>query len=313
MLVKKIQLDDNNPDVTLTTYVLDDSAEMLNRKKRPAVLICPGGAYLNCSDREGEPVALAFAAMGYHAFVLRYSVFFEATEDGFAELLAGKTFEKRDHSIYPAAIRDIAKTFAVIYDHADEWLVDTEKIAICGFSAGGHNVLNYAVHYDKPVITDSFDVDKVKPAAVIAGYPISDYLFMKESVTKQDEMAQGLFKLSNLAFFGKEKPSEDILAEVSAAQQVSPSTPPMFLWATAGDNLVPVGHTTRMATALADAGVPFEVHIYEEGQHGLSLATQATAKALTELNPIASDWIKSADTWLQKRFALPLEEKGRWA
>lgn len=312
MLVKKIQLDDNNPDVTLTTYVLDDSVELLNGKKRPAIIICPGGAYLNCSDREGEPVALSFAAMGYHAFVLRYHVFFKASEDGFAELLAGKTFEKRVQSIYPAAIRDIAKAFTIINDHADEWLVDTEKIAICGFSAGGHNVLNYAVHYNKAVITDVFEPEKVKPAAVIAGYPISDYLFMKESVAKQDEMAQGLFKLSNLAFFGKEKPSDDILAEVSATQQVNPSTPPMFLWATVGDNLVPVGHTTRMATALADAGIPFEVHIYEEGDHGLALATQATAKAKTELNSIASDWIKSADTWLQKRFALPLEEKGKW-
>ncbi len=313
MLIQTIPLDDKNPDVTLTTYVLSNSPELLDGKKRPAVLICPGGAYLNCSDREAEPVALAFAAMGYHAFVLRYNVFFKASEDGFAELLAGKAFEKRDQSIYPAAIRDIAKAFTVINDHADDWLVDTEKIVICGFSAGGHNVLNYAVHYDKSVITDFFDAEKVRPAAVIAGYPISDYLYMKESVAKQDAMAQGLFKLSNLAFFGQENPSDEVLAEVSAPQQVSLSTPPMFLWATAGDNLVPVGHTTRMATALADAGIPFEVHIFEEGQHGLSLASQATAKSLTELNPIASDWIKSADTWLQKRFALPLEEKGQWS
>lgn len=77
--------------------------------------------------------------------------------------------------------------------------------------------------------------------------------------------------------------------------------------------MAPVGHTTRMATALADAGVPFEVHIYEEGDHGLALAIQATAKAKTELNSIAAEWMTSADIWLQKRFALPLEEKSRWA
>lgn len=65
MLVEKIQLDDNNPNVTLTTYVLDDSVELSAGKKRPAILICLGGAYLNCFDREGEPVALRFAAMGY--------------------------------------------------------------------------------------------------------------------------------------------------------------------------------------------------------------------------------------------------------
>lgn len=164
-----------------------------------------------------------------------------------------------------------------------------EKIALCGFSAGGHNVLNYAVHYDKPVITDDFWAEKVKPVVVIAGYPISDYLYMKESVNQQDDMAQSLFKLSNLAFWGKEDPSDEELEEVSAARLVSATTPPMFIWATAGDKLVPVGHSTRIATALANQGIPFELHVYEDGPHGLSLASQATAKALTEVNPIAAE------------------------
>ncbi|WP_162012219.1 alpha/beta hydrolase [Streptococcus sp. S784/96/1] len=312
MLVKKIQLDDNNPNVTLTTYILDDSSELLNGKKRPAIIICPGGAYLNCSDREGEPVALRFAAMGYHAFVLRYNVFMTESDD-FSVVFEGKHLEKRDYSIYPAAIRDIAKAFVTIHDHADEWLVDTDKIAICGFSAGGHNVLNYAVHYDKAVITDVFDSEKVKPAAVIAGYPLSDYVYMKEFLKTQDDMAKNLFRIGNLSLFGKEEPTEEELAKLSPNRLVTQTTPPTFLWATAGDRLVPVGHTTRMATALADAGVPFEVHIYAEGNHGLALATQATAKAKTELNSIAAEWITSADIWLQKRFALPLEEKSRWA
>ena len=77
MDVQVIKLYENRDDVTLTTYVLADSKEMLNGKARPAVLICPGGAYISCSDREAEPVAMAFAAMGYHAFVLRYSVYGE--------------------------------------------------------------------------------------------------------------------------------------------------------------------------------------------------------------------------------------------
>ena len=78
MYSEKIKLIEGRDDVTLTTYVLDDSPEMLNGKKRPAVIICPGGAYLNCSEREGEPVAMAFAMMGYHAFVLRYSTYTNA-------------------------------------------------------------------------------------------------------------------------------------------------------------------------------------------------------------------------------------------
>ena len=74
MKTEIIKLYDNRSDVTLTTYVLQDSPEMLDGKTRPAILICPGGAYINCSDREAEPVAMKFASMGYHTFVLRYSV-----------------------------------------------------------------------------------------------------------------------------------------------------------------------------------------------------------------------------------------------
>ena len=77
MIHEKKLLWPGREDVSLTTYVLDDSQEMLAGKARPAVIVCPGGAYLSCSDREGEPVALRFNAMGYHAFVLRYSVYSE--------------------------------------------------------------------------------------------------------------------------------------------------------------------------------------------------------------------------------------------
>lgn len=233
--------------------------------------------------------------------------------DDFSVVFEGKHLEKCDHSIYPAAIRDIAKAFVTIHDHAVEWLVDTDKIAICGFSAGGNNVLNYAVNYDKAVITDVFDSEKVKPAVVVASYPLSDYVYMKEFLKTQDDMAKNLFRIGNLSLFGKEEPTEEEFAKLSPNRLVTQTTPPTFLWATAGDRLAPVGHTTRMATALADAGVPFEVHIYEEGDHGLALAIQATAKAKTELNSIAAEWMTSADIWLQKRFALPLEEKSRWA
>jgi acetyl esterase/lipase len=77
MYTEVIKFYEDREDVTLTTYVLKDSQELLNGKKRPAIIICPGGAYIGCSDREGEAVALRFAAMGYHTFVLRYSTYME--------------------------------------------------------------------------------------------------------------------------------------------------------------------------------------------------------------------------------------------
>ena len=80
MISKTIQLYENRPDVNLTAYVWSDSPSLQNGRSRPAVLICPGGAYLMCADREAEPVALRFAAMGYHAFVLRYSTYSGGTQ-----------------------------------------------------------------------------------------------------------------------------------------------------------------------------------------------------------------------------------------
>ena len=134
---EKIKLWEGREDVTLTTYVLDDSPEMLKGKKRPAVIVCPGGAYLSCSDREGEPIAMRFASMGYHAFVLRYSVYSE--NKGGMMFGAQKDPEPKPWLNHPAPMRDIACAMLEIRKHADEWLVDMDKIAICGFSAGAHN------------------------------------------------------------------------------------------------------------------------------------------------------------------------------
>ena len=143
MLVEKIQLYENREDVTLTTYVQDDSPEIHNGKKRPAVLICPGGAYLFCSDREAEPVAIRFAAMGYHVFVLRYSVYFEKGE---SFELVHKGVEKRERTIFPSPIRDIGAAMLLLKENADNWLIDTDRIDHCGLSAGAHNDATYSVY-----------------------------------------------------------------------------------------------------------------------------------------------------------------------
>src|SRR5690554_5099502 len=107
--------DDLQP--TMTTYILDFSPDMDRHKKRPAVLICPGGAYQFTSDREAEPVAMRFAAAGFHAFVLRYRV---------------------APSKHPKALLDVSRAMWIIRENAIQWNVDPDSIAVCGFSAGGH-------------------------------------------------------------------------------------------------------------------------------------------------------------------------------
>jgi len=308
MEILKLKLYEDRQDVTLTTYVLSDSPEMLNGKRRPAVLVCPGGAYLGCSDREAEPVAVRFAAMGYHAFVLRYSTY--SNGKGFAPVFGD--LPVNPNSVHPAPMRDIGKAFLTIGAHAKEWLVDMNKIAICGFSAGAHNCAMYSANWDQPVITEFFGepAPVFKPAAAILGYGISDYhLMFGES---KDTFAQQLSEAASIAFLGTKSPSKELLDSVSPVLYVTENTPPTFLWATANDDLVPVENTTRMANALARAGVPFAVHIFETGPHGLSLADQSTASSQSELDVDATQWVCLAETWLRKRFSLPLPEKSAW-
>jgi acetyl esterase/lipase len=309
MITKTFELYENRRNVTLTTYVLADSPELLNGKKRPAVLICPGGAYLGCSDREAEPVALRFATMGYHAFVLRYSTYFKGEP---SPVPLPQNLEINPNSVHPGPMRDIGKAFLTIHAHADAWLVDMDKIAICGFSAGAHNCAMYSVYWQDPILYEFFGEkpEIFKPAAAILGYGISDYHLMFGEI--DDPFAQELSNAASLAFLGTISPDKELLDTVSPSLHVSGNTPPTFLWATAGDELVPAENTIRMASALARASVPFEIHIFESGPHGLSLADQSTAGSQFELDADAAKWISLAESWLKKRFALTLPKKPAW-
>lgn len=314
MKYETICLRPDRTDVTLTTYVLEDSPEMLDGKRRPAVIICPGGAYLSCSDREGEPIAMAFANMGYHAFVLRYGVYMEG-EPGMFMPEPGTEVPAKAHCVHPNPIRDIARAMLTIRDRAEQWLVDPEQIAVCGFSAGAHNCALYATSWHKPVISDFFgrDAQEFRPAACILGYTLSDYVFMKENANESgDPFAAGLFSVSNTALLGTPAPTDSQLHEVSPARNVTEFTPPTFLWATSEDTLVPVQHTLLMGRALADRKIPFEMHIFESGPHGLATATQSSAGALSSVRPDVAEWIPLCDTWLKKHLTLDLPAHTPW-
>ena len=304
MLTKQIKLYEDREDVSLTIYVIGEKGELCNVGKRPAVIICPGGAYIGCSDREAEPVALKYNAMGYQAFVLRYSTYREGKLD-FSKI--SSDWQPKEHCQHPNPVREIGEVMLMIREHADEWFVDTNKIIICGFSAGAHNTAMYTTYWHTPMLTDYFGVDKemLRPAAAILGYTLSDYIYMKENLNQETEE---LFNISNLSFLGDTNPSEKVLHEVSPARLVTEHNPPTFLWATAADRLVPVQHSLCMARALADHKVPFEMHIFEEGPHGLSLATQASSVSQLQVNEEVAKWMELVEKWLEKRFKLPLKK-----
>ena len=308
MISEKIYLYEDRQDVYLTTYIWDNSRELGTgpNMKRPAILICPGGGYISCSDREAEPVALRFAAMGYNAFVLRYSTYSKGMPFGMSPDM---TVVPQPETNHPVPVREIGMAILMMHEKAKKWRIDTDRIALCGFSAGAHNAALYATSWHRPVIAEYFDTDinNLRPAAVILGYPVTDFKFMR-GFNHKDPMLSALMKNMDAAFLGTDSPSDELLIEASPARLVDENTPPMFIWATSNDELVPVNNSLLMAQALSEHDIPYTLHIFEDGFHGLSVATQASSCSKIEISDEIGSWVKMAEDWLYKRFSLPLVE-----
>jgi acetyl esterase/lipase len=282
MLTQTLTLHDDCPDVVLEAYVLKNSREFQTDVKRPAVIICPGGGYLFTSDREAEPVALRFLAQGYHAFVVRYSV----------------------HAPFPQALHDLARAVAQVRARAETWFIDSHRITVCGFSAGGHLAAALGVWWRESWLTDSLklDAETIRPDALLLGYPVIDLALVNPSlrphpVDPQAAPVQVRERMAQMVLSGPDRPPFD---RAGLHRHVSSATPPSFVWHTADDDLVWAHNTLRFATALADHHVPYELHLFSSGVHGLSLADATTDAGNRFLNPQVEVWMPLALTWLSQ-------------
>ncbi|EKQ50897.1 MULTISPECIES: alpha/beta hydrolase [unclassified Clostridium] len=297
MQIEKIKLWGNNEDVTLTSYILDNSEE-IKIKRRPTVIICPGGGFLMTSDREAEPIAMKFAGEGYNTFVLRYTTYYNRQKIDFNDLPCGNKESK-----YPQPLFDLAKAILTVRQNADEWAVDTNKIFVCGFSAGGHLTASLGVHWQDDLLKEKFNVESqlFKPNGIILGYPVLDYMLMEElKLEKNDEFLNQFWEVSNKALFGEPNPSQEYLKELSPVNFVTSDTPPTFMWHTANDGLVSVRNSINFATELSKKEIPYELHIFENGVHGLSLCNEVTANEDAHINSDVEIWFDMVLTWLKK-------------
>ena len=197
-------------NVSLTAYLQPVGGEFTGISSRPAVLVIPGGGYRYCSDREADPVAMAYLKAGYHAFILRYSC--------------------GEHAAWPTPLNDYEQAMSLIREKAEEWHVASGRIAVIGFSAGGHLAACAA--------TMAIN----RPNAAILGYPD----------------ISGAFAWDLL------KDPPDILSAVDG------DTCPCFIFASRTDNLVPIKNSVGMIDALTRNDVAYECHIYSNAPHGLS-------------------------------------------
>ena len=226
----------SNRHVTLTAYLQEVGGEF-GFAERPAMLVIPGGGYAMCSDREADPVALAFSRAGYQSFVLRYTV--------------------GDGGGWPLPLEDYEQAMELILENAAQWHIAKDKIAVVGFSAGGHLAAcaaTLAVH---------------KPAAAVLVYPAI------------------LREVLDMCKPGMPCPNEAVNAE----------TCPCFIAACRDDRTVDVRNSLMMELALAEHEVPFESHIYSFGGHGFSTAenwvnTNSVSPRVPHWVDDSIDWLK---------------------
>lgn len=293
MIIERHYLYADREDVYLTRYGLEDVGP------RPAIVIAPGGSYMNISIRESEPIALAFAQRGYQTFVLNYSVYFQSRTR--PADLTGIDFAEKTHSHFPAPMHEIAYAFQMIHKHAVDWNVETKKIGLIGFSAGGHNVATYGNQWSKEIAeATGISADILEPAFQILAYPLIDYANLADVASKMSsEEAVYLTTLFQYTL-GSMDLSRKELEAWSPNYNVNDRTPPTFIWGTAEDTRVAARDFSVMALALQDAGRPVELHLYAHGDHGLSLANRHTAKNKEQIRPDVATWLTHAESFVQK-------------
>lgn len=222
----------------LHAYLHDDD------EIRPVMIIAPGGGYRFVSPFEGEIVARTFFEKDWNCFVLTYSV---------------NTLDLAPLNKQP--LMDISRAVRFVRKHAMEFHIDPEKLSVCGFSAAGHLCASLSVHYQDIADPDpALDAISNRPQAAILSY----------SVITSGEYAH---RDSFTALLGADA-SEEMLDYMSLETQVTENTVPCFLWATATDDLVPVENSYLFSSALKKAKVPYTLHVFTDGNHGLSVATR---------------------------------------
>jgi acetyl esterase/lipase len=235
-----------------------------NKGSGAAMVICPGGGYAGLANHEGEHYARFLNEQGIAGFVLKYR-------------LGSAGYH------HPAMLEDAARAVRTVRAKAADWKLDRKRIGIMGSSAGGHLASTLLTHFDsgKADAADPIDKESSRPDLGILCYPVI-------TMTAMEFAHKG--SITNL--LGK-NPSPELMKELSNELHVTKETPPCFLWHTDEDKGVLVENSLLFAQALRRAGVPFDLHIYEHGPHGMGLGSR-------EYDPAKwHPWTRDCVFWLK--------------
>ncbi len=288
MLCQNIPL---NQTAYVETYLLNNSKEYNVGKRKPLVLVIPGGGYAFTSDREAEPIALRFNAIGCHAAILWYTVMDQVK------------------NVPRNGLIECMQAVAYFREHADEYLIDPKYIIVCGFSVGGNLALNAATQWHEAWLDQETHTTPEQRRIDLCIDCYGATQFTKAPLNDRqgfgaDLMAQPL--TTNERWFGVDDPTDEQVEAMNPIHHIDPAyCGPMFIWHTGQDQLVPVSQSLDLASALCQAKIPFELVIYEKGEHGLANCDRTTARKDSHFNAHVGRWFDQCAEWLASYIDYP--------
>ncbi len=276
MKYEKIYLEDHFPGLPkakektqVTLYIPEVWEEVDTKQTFPCTVICPGGGYWWCSEREAEPVALKMVGNSIAAAVVNYAT-------------GGQH--------YPLQMLEVLAAITYVRRNSGRLHIDPEKIAVMGFSAGGHAACTAGLFWQEKLAEETLGCayGEDKPNGMILCYPV----ITSGKYAHRDSM---------ICLLGDE-PGEALLEKMSLEKQVTENAPHAFIWHTSEDGLVPVENSLLLAQALHEKNIDVEMHIYPKGHHGLSLCDETVTKKedMSDAVRYCSDWVSHCVKWIKE-------------
>ncbi len=272
MIFDRIYLREDDREIYMDAYVPEPHHEIKMKNARRAVIVFPGGGYRFLSGRESDPVARKFLGEGICTFVLYYSI--------------------KEKAVEPRQLVDASLAVEHVRANAQKYGVDPDKIVVCGFSAGGHLAASIGTLWDRDFAKTSPDMPYGinKPNGMVLCYPVINAFDLMEGSRLKGDTIYG-------------DPNTDVGAVTCRLDKCVKNgvTPPAYIWTTFEDTLVPPENSIHFALAMQNEHIPYELHVFNHGWHGLSLATpEVCGEEGYGVMPDIAEWADEALNWVQK-------------
>lgn len=294
MVIKNIQISES---ARLTAYIPDSEVGYHLYRKRPAIILAPGGAYLMHATREKEGAALEFLSKGYNVFLLEYSIGFSSRE-----VKESKPEKLDTDHRFPLPLYDMFEAIHIVRAHAEEFNTDKERLFLMGFSAGGHLCGAAGVLWNRPEYTDKLSFvpkeNELRATGMILCYPmLNAYSEPRFEISDPDNHETMLVREF---MYQSDNPTKTQIDALDLTKQVDGDTIPTFIWHSTDDPVVDSENSTRFILELQKRGITCSYHLFDYGGHGLGLANKVYAHDEREIIPEIAEWTTLADSWMNR-------------